>query len=140
MSINHQLSNSFPKKIQTEKSRHIFPKVTKITTMAPLRSENSDVFMKWKIVEEVKLVLYILCRCWLFWRPAIYPVHALVAITDMYNVFWVKSIHHQYFPFLEKICPNLWKSLDRSQMKSLVIILHSKGVFMNFLIHLFCMP
>ena len=26
-------------------------------------------------------------RCWLFW-PAIYPVHMLVAISDLYNVFW----------------------------------------------------
>ena len=32
--------------------------VTKITTVTPLRSENSDFCMKWKIVGEVKLEPY----------------------------------------------------------------------------------
>ena len=32
--------------------------MTKITTVAPLRSENSDLLMKWKIVGEAKLEHY----------------------------------------------------------------------------------
>ena len=35
-----------------------FPKVAKITTMTPLRRENSDILMKWKIVGEVKIGTY----------------------------------------------------------------------------------
>ena len=34
-SMHHQMTNSFPKKNETQKSRHIFPKVTKITKLAP---------------------------------------------------------------------------------------------------------
>ena len=41
--------------LQTEKSRRISPKVTKINTVTPLRSENLDILMKWKIVGEIKI-------------------------------------------------------------------------------------
>ena len=34
------------------------PNDTKITTMAPLRSKNLDTLMKWKNVEDVKIVPY----------------------------------------------------------------------------------
>ena len=44
--------------LQTEKSRRISPKVTKITTVTPLRSENLDILMKREIVGEVKIGPY----------------------------------------------------------------------------------
>ena len=39
------ITSSFNKKI-TENVGHIFQKVTKITTVTPLRIENSDILMK----------------------------------------------------------------------------------------------
>ena len=45
----------FTKYSQTENERPISPKVTKITTVTPLRRGNSDILMKWKIVGEDKI-------------------------------------------------------------------------------------
>ena len=50
------MTNSFPKKIK-QKNQDIF------SQNGPLRSENSDVYMKWKIVGEVKLGQYADADC-----------------------------------------------------------------------------
>ena len=59
MPIHHHLSNIFQNYlIQRIRVGLYFIKQTKITRVAPLRSENSDFLMKFKIVDEVKLGSY----------------------------------------------------------------------------------
>ena len=73
MPIHHQLWNIFQKYL-IQKKRVEFSKTGKITTVDPLRSENSDFLMKFKIVGEVELGPYTESE-------TLHPVHALPNIT-----------------------------------------------------------